>query len=137
MRLRLEAVIALVLARLSLRLHGTSRLLGAPMEPAAVELETGGLDLRRLALLRQVAAVVESMARVLPGRFDCLPQALAARQLLGRRGISSILHLGVSPTPSRAFHAHAWLEVDRHPIVGAEELARVSSVARFQWPRPG
>lgn len=53
------------------------------------------------------------------GRKPCLPQALAARWLLGRAGYPSTLRIGVSTERERdAALAHAWLEANGRIILG-------------------
>lgn len=56
----------------------------------------------------------------------CLPQALCLRWLLGRRGIASILRIGVLRGHGRLL-AHAWVEWEGRPVGEApEEIARFS-----------
>jgi hypothetical protein len=62
------------------------------------------------------AAVSEAVARVasfLPGRMRCLEQAVAVYFLLRRFGYRPALRIGVTPF---GFRAHAWVEVDGHPL---------------------
>jgi hypothetical protein len=57
-----------------------------------------------------VSRAIMIVSRVVP-RATCLTQALAAQVLLGRRGFTSHLRIGVG-NQSGAFRAHAWLEDD-------------------------
>lgn len=63
-----------------------------------------------------MGSAVSRAAGLLPWRPTCLPQALAARLMLRRRGIDFESHLGVIKTSP--FKAHAWVTVRGTPIVG-------------------
>jgi len=114
-RLKLEALFWLALVRLhmatrpfqkTLALH--RRLEGkAPPDP--------GPDPE---LPARVEHAVERAARLLPGTH-CLPQALAGRILLARRGIPCDLRIGVAGRGEEGLSAHAWLEMDGRAILGA------------------
>ena len=57
--------------------------------------------------------------RVLPWRIVCLPQALAARSMLSRRGIANTLLVGVKrDDPEGTTDLHAWLSIGDHVIIG-------------------
>lgn len=71
---------------------------------------------------------VERVARVLPWRPKCLPQAIATRWMLRRRGISSVGHLGVTDTQPMA--AHAWVTVSGAVVQGGP-VAHATEVAQF------
>ena len=64
----------------------------------------------------RVGSAVRRASRMLPWHPTCLPQALAARIMLRRRGIDYESHLGVIKTAP--FKAHAWVTVRGTPIVG-------------------
>jgi hypothetical protein len=81
----------------------------------------GGLVERQAAL--DVGWAVTRIAAYFPSSAMCLAQALAARAMLRRRGIESILHIGVARSDSAPFEAHAWLdaagvEVTGYPVPG-------------------
>lgn len=73
-------------------------------------------------ILRAVAAVNRHL---FPDR-PCLTQALAARYLLSRGGVPSVLQIGVTRDGSE-LQAHAWLEREGVVIIGGEQ-----SPARYQ-----
>jgi len=73
-------------------------------------------------MLRAVAAVNR---RLFPDR-PCLTQALAARYLLSRGGVPTVLQIGVARDGSE-LQAHAWLEREGVVIIGGEQ-----SPARYQ-----
>lgn len=72
--------------------------------------------------LREVEWAVQAIARHVPLGFVCLPQAIAAKWMLRRRGWPSTLYLGVASSGGRAqMPAHAWLRVGSKIITGAAE----------------
>ncbi|MBM9594024.1 lasso peptide biosynthesis B2 protein [Rhodobacteraceae bacterium MCCB 386] len=77
----------------------------------------------------RVPRAVRRAARWIPGA-SCLTQALAAQVLLARRGVRSVLHLGVNLTPSGGFGAHAWIEIDSIVVMGGDQrsLKRYSRI---------
>lgn len=54
----------------------------------------------------------------IPGTGKCLVRALAARQMLLRRGIDARVRIGVPKTLSGDFEAHAWVESEGGTIIG-------------------
>jgi hypothetical protein len=118
-----EAAMALTVASAALRLvpHGkASRLLGRAEPPGSVEV--GVADARS----RRVGRAVERVAAALPWRPACLPQAIATRAMLRRRGVPCEGHLGVRSTAP--LEAHAWVTVNGRvvqggPVGSATELA--------------
>lgn len=74
--------------------------------------------------VRLAAAVgwaVTRAARHIPFKAMCLPQAMAARIMLKRRGIGSVLHFGAKMGQEKPIYAHAWLnaagvEVTGYPV---------------------
>ncbi|WP_156359781.1 lasso peptide biosynthesis B2 protein [Sphingomonas sp. Leaf28] len=54
----------------------------------------------------------------MPFRTLCLQQAIAARTMLARRGINSVLHLGVRDPTDTALETHAWLDVGGLNVTG-------------------
>ena len=48
----------------------------------------------------------------------CLTQALAAKVLLGRRGQSAVLRIGVTRVEGGEFLAHAWIESHGKVVIG-------------------
>jgi hypothetical protein len=60
---------------------------------------------------------------------ECLPQAVAKALMLRRRGVSSVVVLGVATVP---FSGHAWLEVDGQ-VIGEDlcAITRYTELARI------
>src|SRR5579872_220926 len=59
----------------------------------------------------ELARVVASVSKYVPGA-TCLPQALAAQILLGRRGCPTTVRIGVAREGMDGLEAHAWLECE-------------------------
>lgn len=73
----------------------------------------------REVLARELAAIVRMAAATLPVELLCLPQALAARWMLRRRGLATRLHVGAKRDGDAAeVQLHAWLEYDGIVLTG-------------------
>jgi hypothetical protein len=122
-----EATVALSVAGLRLSVTSFARIasgLGRHMDESA--------DAVDAAALKQAARVrwaVETVARHLPWKPVCLPQALAAKRMLRRRGIASTLYLGVDP--AKQLDAHAWVRVGRMIVTGGPREDRFAVVSTF------
>lgn len=67
-----------------------------------------------------VGWAVSRAARHMPFQAVCLPQAMAAKVMLGRRGVPSVLSFGLTKT-LKGVESHAWLaaagvEVTGYPV---------------------
>ncbi|HYW14877.1 MAG TPA: lasso peptide biosynthesis B2 protein [Allosphingosinicella sp.] len=113
-----EACAQLVLAETRLRLVPLKRQGLRDLAPAAgsTRAEAGGPVERQAAL--DVGWAVSRIAVYFPKSAMCLAQALAARAMLNRRGIASILHVGVARSEAARFEAHAWLEAGGVEVTG-------------------
>src|SRR4051794_21744522 len=104
-RLGTEAAFALIGAGIAIRVLPKSRMAsllgghaGSPSEYRATT--RASVDAQRVGM------AVERVAGLLPWHPVCLPQAIATRWMLTRRGIPSEAHLGIVTT--KPFSAHAW-----------------------------
>lgn len=134
--LLLEATVCLTLARVLLRIAPFPRLarrLGAFVSPQeALARATIPDDPERAArLAERVGWAVRAAARNLPFKVVCLPQAIAARMMLQRRGVPSILHFGVAKGRTKAIDAHAWLDAASVEVTGYPIAASFSEIACF------
>ncbi len=68
---------------------------------------------------RRILVAVRRVSGFVPGA-SCLTQAVAGQILLRRYGHASTLRLGVR-AGARGFAAHAWIEQDGRPVLGAAE----------------
>ena len=74
----------------------------------------------------RLAWAVEAAALGVP-KASCLTQALAAQIMLERSGARPDLKIGVA-TDRESIEAHAWLELDGRPLVGAQDLERYAQL---------
>ena len=82
-------------------------------------------------LRRQVAWAIDVAAKNVPWNAVCLPQAMAAKAMLARRGCGSTFHLGAGFDENGKFVAHAWLAANGEIIVGAAGIQGLSPLAKF------
>lgn len=68
-----------------------------------------------------ISQAIERSSRLLPGRFVCLPQALAASFLFWRRDWSLEVRVGVRKGECQPIEAHAWSLSGQSMITGACE----------------
>jgi hypothetical protein len=92
----------------------------APAEPSC--------DQKLLLAVRQAVTIA---ARNVPWNAVCLPQALAAKSMLARRGWGSTFHLGATFDSNGKLIAHAWLVAGGQVVVGAAGMPGMSPLARL------
>ncbi|MDJ0641446.1 MAG: lasso peptide biosynthesis B2 protein [Erythrobacter sp.] len=71
-------------------------------------------------IVARIGFVVTFVARYLPWRSDCLPQAIAAQRWLLKRGIGSEIRVGVERPDDGEFGAHAWLVHEEMIVTGGD-----------------
>ena len=89
----------------------------------------GAPDQVRLAA--EVAWAVTRAARYVPYRAVCLPQAMAARIMLARRGIRSVLHFGAAKGRDNPLDTHAWLDAAGVKVTGYPVAGDFAEIACF------
>jgi transglutaminase superfamily protein len=131
-----EAMASLFAARLALIFVAFPRLarhlgsLVSPTDPRVSEIATSaGSDQAHIA--KEVSWAVTRVARYVPFKAVCLPQAMAARGMLRRRGITSVMHLGVAKGQVKLLDAHAWLEAAGVEVTGYPLAERLAEIACF------
>ncbi|AQA00238.1 hypothetical protein BWQ93_18575 [Sphingopyxis sp. QXT-31] len=134
-----EASLLLLAARIAvavLPFRRVVRWLGRPVSPAA--LPPPPRRERPDDRATRVSWAVRFAARRLPVEAVCLPQAIAARIMLKRRGIAATLHLGVWRDHRAAVEAdpdtppaHAWLEASGQRVTGYPVDPALVEVAAF------
>ena len=87
-------------------------------------------------LQRDIRYIVTLAADTVPWRSLCLPNAIAARRMLARRGFASTLHLGVGHHAAGDPHAHAWLEAGGLIITGEKGIEAVTPLPHPAAARP-
>lgn len=116
----LEAGAMLALARLSLALFSFEQIVhrrGRFSRPDDVA-PADEADRATGAIARQVGWAIRTAAPRMPFRAVCLQQALAAQDMLRRRGIHTPVHFGVGHDENNRFQAHAWLDVAGVEVTG-------------------
>lgn len=134
-----EACFHLALAEIRLKLfplkhQGMRDLVPAPESPVARPLAEAGQGERQAAL--DVGWAVTRVAAYFPRSAMCLAQALVARAMLRRRGIASILHVGVARSRSAEFEAHAWLEAAGVEVTGYPVPPHLREIGRLPGDAP-
>lgn len=123
-----EALATVLRIRIDLSLRRKGRVVSLLRESASAPqpspggykspIHDGGMHSTPLPI--EVAAsiwAVRHAARLVPAA-SCLTQAIAGQTLLLRRGLVSIVRLGVRRGESGAFEAHAWLIYDGQTVLG-------------------
>lgn len=131
-----EAVVALIAARaLSLLpFRVLARRLGGLTPPPRVVpalVPDPTLGEAQQTAIRRVRWAIAAVEAWLPLRTLCLQQAIAARAMLHRRGIGSVLHLGVDQSRPTGLKAHAWLDAGGRHVTGYPVDPALAEVGRF------
>lgn len=130
--LALEALAALILANLALRLVPFRRIAGWLGQCAGTDHDAGLARAASTAQVRAVRLAIFRARRRTPWEAACLAQAMAGRMMLGRRGIPSTIHFGVSN--AAGFTAHAWLTAAGEAVTGTENAGNFQPIARIHHP---
>ena len=69
----------------------------------------------------RISWAVETAGRIVPTGKNCLVRAIAGREMLAYRGISSQIRLGVAKNSPDILSGHAWLECGDKIITGEGE----------------
>lgn len=128
----LEAAACLALARLALIVlpfPRVARHLGDFVQPDDPRAMRAGLHDDAAPMVREIGWAVTVAARYMPFSAVCLPQAMAARGMLARRGIPSVMHFGAASPTQMPYDTHAWLsaagvEVTGYPV--AEQFVEIA-----------
>ena len=96
-------------------------------------------DQARIA--EEIGWAVTRAARHVPFNAVCLPQAMAARIMLKRRGVDSVLHFGArigqdkigqdKIGPDKPIDAHAWLDAAGVEVTGYPVANTFAEIACF------
>ena len=131
-----EAVLWLLAARLGLIFIPFPRLarrLGdcvPPSDPRAQQARAPGVaeDAR---LAEEIGWAVTRAANHVPFKAVCLPQAMAARAMLKRRGVASVMHFGAAKGDDTPLDAHAWLDAAGVRVTGYPVGEKFAEIACF------
>lgn len=78
-----------------------------------------------------VRRAVASAARTPLFRGVCLPQAMAGRTMLKRRGIVTVMRFGAGPGKDKPLEAHAWLDAAGVKVTGYPVTPNLAQIACF------
>lgn len=81
--------------------------------------------------IQAIGQEIKRAANNVPWQSVCLPQAIAGKWMLKRRGITSDLYLGLAKDESTNLKAHAWLVAGDVPVTGVASKESFTQVARF------
>lgn len=121
---RLEVLACLAAARLLIRFvpfRWWQWTLG-PFTQESTGAPSSALSEQQVSHALATGRMVARVARRAPFQAVCLPQAMAARWLLARRGTPARVIIGSRRNPQdKTLLLHAWLMAGDHVITGAEE----------------
>ena len=86
---------------------------------------------RNEVAIAAVRRAVDVAARNVPWNAVCLPQAMASKAMLARRGQGSALHIGAAMGDGGGLTAHAWLVAGGEIVIGEDESGNVTPLAKF------
>jgi hypothetical protein len=131
-----EAVACLFAARLALLFipfPQLARRLGTfvpPSDPRVAQ-AGNGVAQDQTQLAEDIGWAVTRAARYVPFKAVCLPQAMAARVMLKRRGVKSVMHFGAAKGTERPLDAHAWLDAAGVEVTGYPVAKNFAEIACF------
>jgi hypothetical protein len=129
-----EAVLCLLAARLALifiPFPKLARRLGRFVAPDEARRLVAAPRAPHAQLASEVGWAVTRAARYVPFRAVCLPQAMAARVMLKRRGVGSTMHFGAARGERKPFDAHAWLDAGGVEVTGYPVAKQFAEIACF------
>ncbi len=112
-RLLAAAMLSVVKARLTVTFVPIRKIL-QPVTPRAAAMN-GDANAARISW------AVETAGRIVPSGKNCLVRAIAGREMLARRGVSSQIRLGVAKSSPERLDGHAWLESGDMIVTGEGE----------------
>ena len=129
-----EAVLYLLAARLALIVVPFPRLarrLGRFVPPAEARSIVALPRADHARLAGDIGWAVTRAARYVPFEAVCLPQAMAARVMLRRRGVASTMHFGATKALDKPVDAHAWLDAAGVEVTGYPVASGFAEIACF------
>jgi len=82
--------------------------------------------------LKHIARAVRRAGRNVPWQSRCLVRAMAAKQMLRRRGIGGTVYLGVTKDSAGGMIAHAWLTSGGRILTGYRAVNKYSTLSVFR-----
>jgi hypothetical protein len=132
LRLLIEAVFSLLLARLAIKLLPFHYLV------KYINRDTMQINLigpARDHLRVEVSWAIDHAARFLPGDTVCFPRGIAAQDMLRRRGVGTTLYYGAATLPDIGLTSHVWVQDGANGVVGHKESNDYIILARYPETR--
>jgi hypothetical protein len=129
-----EAVLCLMLARLALifvPFPKLARRLGRFVPPEEARRLAPAPVAPHAQWAADIGWAVTRAARYVPFQAVCLPQAMAARFMLARRGVASTMHFGAARGEDKPLDAHAWLDAAGVEVTGYPVANKFAEIACF------
>src|SRR5262249_40601673 len=134
----LEASLVLLVVRiglLAIPFRLIAARLGTPVAPhdALVRASLAGGGPKDAILAAEIAWAVTRAARFVPFKAQCLPQAIAAKWMLSRRAVASVLYFGAarSTRMGKPIESHAWLNAANVEVTGYPVAHQFSEIACY------
>lgn len=132
--LLIEALYFLGWARLKKFNHFTKLAQSLGNQSIETVWETGNSSNR--ITVKKISNAVHIMSRYTVWESQCFVKAMAAMQMLKRRGIESTIYFGTAKDEDGKLIAHAWLRSGSFYLTGAEVMERFTVVSKFAWNTP-
>lgn len=113
-----SATVALLAARITLARSSTATLVSKLKRGAPPD--AGDADPALATRLARLEWAIDTAARNLPWRTDCIVRVIAADRMLRRRGLVPEFYLGATRRADGSFAAHAWLRCRGIPVAGGD-----------------
>lgn len=125
-----QTFVLLGLCRLAINLFSFKRLerfLGSRLTESPTKITQD-----QLLLAKKTHWAIKSIGPFTPWNSNCFPQALCAKILLRREGISSTLYMGATFQPdSNELEGHAWLRCGPLYVTGGDSSDKYSAIVSF------
>ena len=110
-----------------------ARHLGSFVPPADARAAQAAIETApdQARLAEDIGWAVTRAARYVPFKAVCLPQAMAARVMLKRRGVQSVMHFGAAKGTDKPLDAHAWLDAAGVKVTGYPVAENFAEIACF------
>ena len=85
----------------------------------------------------RMGQLMSMVGNSIPWKSKCLSQALCVKWLLNRYNISSVFYLGAAFELDQTvgMKAHAWVDADKHTVIGGPQHEKYKVVATFTTPK--
>ena len=87
-------------------------------------------DKTQLPLALSIGKSVDAIARNLPWKITCLPQAVAVKKMLMRRDVPATVYFGIGEK-AVDLDAHAWVAISNRIIIGGTESKNYAIITAF------